>query len=240
MGMLHAGTYRTPEEREANRVLFVERNGLKLAFLAFTYAVNGPRVPVELAVNHIDTARIAEDLALASAGGADFTLVLAHFGTEYATEPDSAQIRLVDFLFDRGADVVLGGHPHAVQRYELRTDTAGPKKGRQRLVIYSLGNFLSNQRRPGSDGGVAFFFTLSRAFDAAGSPVKSISSVGHESVWVSVRPEQGTRRFRLLPVRGYLDHYRPFDLPEADIARMREFRKEIEGRLGPGERGPWE
>ncbi len=70
--------------------------------------------------------------------GADVVAVCIHWGEEYARRENAAQRRTAAWLRRHGADLVIGSHPHVVQPY--RADSAG-------AVFYSLGNFVSNQRR---------------------------------------------------------------------------------------------
>jgi enzyme of poly-gamma-glutamate biosynthesis (capsule formation), putative len=44
-------------------------------------------------------------------------------------------------MIDWGADIVFGGHPHVVQPAEILE-----KDGQKKLIMYSMGNFISNQR----------------------------------------------------------------------------------------------
>jgi poly-gamma-glutamate capsule biosynthesis protein CapA/YwtB (metallophosphatase superfamily) len=232
LGLLHAGTYRDERERGRNRVLRVSRNGIDLAFLAYTYGLNGAK-PKQGAVNVIDTVRMAEDLGLARAGNPDFIIALVHFGTEYRTEPDSSQVRLVDFLFREGVDVVLGGHPHVLERFESKRLADRTGRTRDRLVAYSLGNFLSNQRRPRTDGGMIFRFTLKRTCFSGRDTLRTIDAPRAVPVWVYDRNDESSNRFLILPVEQYLRNYRPFDMPAASLRQMDSFLDDFRIRIRP-------
>ena len=231
LGLLHIGTYRSEAEHLKSRVLSVERNGIRLAFLSYAYGTNGILVPQGTVVSLIDRGRIADELRLAHAQNPDFVVVLMHFGTEYRFEPDTSQIALGDFLFNEGADVVLCGHPHVLERYEMKDvlDRYGEAEGR--LVIYSLGNFISHQAKPLRDGGIIFDFTLNRSVSESGDTTRSIGNVHYDPVWVFDRYEESTNRFLLIPVEQYLNNYRPFDLPEASLRQMRFFDEDTRRRL---------
>ena len=71
----------------------------------------------------------------------DMVIVFAHWGTEYAQEPDDFQQRWTQVFLESGVDVVVGTHPHVLQPYELLT----ADDGHQMLVYYSIGNFISAQ-----------------------------------------------------------------------------------------------
>ncbi|MDM7925686.1 MAG: CapA family protein [bacterium] len=243
LGVRHVGTYRDSSDYIRNGVQFVECRGMRLAFVAYTYGTNG-RIPAGCVVSVLDSAVIASDMRFAAAADPDFILAILHFGTEYRTEPDSSQIRWTDFLFDEGADVVLGGHPHVLQRWEKtrRTDRRG--RTADRLAVYSLGNFISNQRTPNRDGGMIFSFTLKRRWLESGACERSVENIGAVPVWVFDRWSPAlegagqagvwSNRFVILPIPHYLENYRPFDLPAASMERMRGFLRDFRERIESG------
>ena len=138
-GMEPVGT--APSSADRKPVL-IEKNDITLAFLAYTYGTNGIPVPEDqpYLVNLIDEDMIEQDILAAKADGAEFIVVGLHFGNEYQREPTEAQRELVTRIFEMGADVILGGHPHVLQPME-HMEIGGEDK----FVIYSLGNLVSNQ-----------------------------------------------------------------------------------------------
>jgi hypothetical protein len=128
--------------------LALERNGLRLAFLGYTYGVNqdGNRCPAAardcVVAAELDRGRILDDVR-AAAAGAEALVVSIHWGTEYQQQPAAADVELAHQLVEAGALVVLGHHPHVLQPVELyrRAD------GQVGVIAYSLGNFVSNQSR---------------------------------------------------------------------------------------------
>ena len=144
LGLSHTGAFADKDDYAANNILRFERNGLHLAIVNYTYGTNGIPVPSDCVVNLIDTVRMASDLALARQG-ADCLVACMHWGEEYRSRPTRLQRSLAEFLHRHGVDVVVGSHPHVVQ--PAVTD------GRS-VTIYSLGNFVSNQRKRYCDGGV--------------------------------------------------------------------------------------
>lgn len=79
-------------------------------------------------------------------------IAILHLGTEYVYKPTSYHKKYVDMCIDNGADIVLCAHPHVLEPYEMVTT----KNGNTGLVYYSLGNFISNQRKvPTLLGGMA-------------------------------------------------------------------------------------
>ena len=142
-GISHTGTSRTQEEQ--NTVLIKDINGIKIAFLSFTYGTNG--IPVSLektySVNLISDELILNQLQLAKAQNPDLICVSMHWGIEYQNTQNKEQERLADLLFQNGTDIILGSHPHVLQPMEKRTITLEDGSTKDGFVIYSLGNFMS-------------------------------------------------------------------------------------------------
>lgn len=144
-GMAYVGA--GPAGRAAGP-LRVERNGLALAILGYTYGLNQPgnacppSRPSCTQVAELDRERILEEVRTA-AQEADAVVVSLHWGTEYRQQPSAADVELAHRIADAGALVILGHHPHVLQPVELyrRAD------GRTAVIAYSLGNFISNQSR---------------------------------------------------------------------------------------------
>jgi len=144
-GILHTGVFTDSLDRAANNPLWVERYGVRFALLNYTYGTNGIPVPAGVEVNLIDTARMAADLAAARRGAPDCVAVCIHWGNEYERRENAVQRHLAQFLRRHGADLVVGSHPHVVQPFDADSS---------HVVLYSLGNFVSNQRRRYCDGGL--------------------------------------------------------------------------------------
>lgn len=157
-GLDHVGTYRSQEERDANNGIVVkEINGISVAFLAFTYGTNGiPMTGFEYAaniffndyltsLNDINYDMLAEDMAAARALNTDLIIVFMHWGNEYYTEPVAYQYELADYMFEQGADVILGGHAHVPEPMEIRTVTDIDGNEKTGYICYCLGNFVSCQ-----------------------------------------------------------------------------------------------
>ena len=134
----------------------LERNGIRLAFLTYTWPMNChmnlPWFPHYVETLHFyRKGVIAKQIAQAKKT-ADAVVVLPHWGTEYLYAPTKSQRSWAQFLADAGADLIIGTHPHVLQPVEEVT----ARDGRAVPVFYSLGNFVSAQKRPGTMlGGLA-------------------------------------------------------------------------------------
>jgi len=124
--------------------LLVTRNNISLGFLSYTFSTNNIALPRDKPwmVSMIHRETIAAEIALLRPL-CDFLVISVHWGDEYQHEPNAFQTDLAGFLAEHKVDVVVGHHPHVLQRAEYieRPD------GKQMLCFYSLGNFASNQVR---------------------------------------------------------------------------------------------
>ncbi|MFZ6014367.1 MAG: CapA family protein, partial [Bacteroidota bacterium] len=146
LDILHTGTFVDEVEKMNLHPLLINRNGFKLALLNYTFSTNGLPVTKPNIVNMIDTAAIGKDLAVAQKSSPDAIIVFTHWGIEYQSLPSASQKAVTQYCFDHGAQLVIGAHPHVLQPMEWRKD-------KNQLVTYSLGNFVSGQRKRYTDGG---------------------------------------------------------------------------------------
>lgn len=129
-------------EYDAAEISVIEKNGVKIALLNYTYSLNGYRLPKgkEYLIDLLDEDKIKSDMARAK-GMSDAIVVFAHWGNEYQNTPSESQRNWAQLFADCGATVIVGHHPHVVQPLESITAA----DGRNVPVYYSLGNFISNQ-----------------------------------------------------------------------------------------------
>lgn len=195
LGIIHTGTYRSAAERDSVVPCIIEKNGIRLALLNYTYGTNGIKVPYPAVVDHIDRGVIEADIRAAEVAGVDGTIAFLHWGNEYDTLPSGHQKELAQWLFEQGVMMVIGSHPHVIQPAVF---TAGEGAVGDRLVAYSLGNFVSNQRNRRTDGGMMLSVTLS--WD--GGSLR-ITDSGYILTWVYSPLENGLRRFYILPAATF-------------------------------------
>ena len=143
-GMTPVGVY-THESRDKAPLVIKEVNGIKVAILAYSYGFNG----IEQSISQEDYNRYLSDLdedkmkveIERAEKEADITVIMPQMGVEYQIEPTEEQKKLYHKMIDWGADIIFGGHPHVVEPAETVE-----KDGDKKLIIYSMGNFISNQR----------------------------------------------------------------------------------------------
>ena len=178
LGAKHLGTYRNQAERDSLYPFVIEHNNIRICLLNYTYGTNGIPVPKPYIVNLIDTTIIAQDIAKAKSLNPDVIICMPHWGDEYKLLPNQGQRDLANWLFEKGVDHIIGGHPHVVEPIEVREGEDG-----KHLLAYSLGNFVSNQSRPNTDGGTMVRMTLTKQ---GGKTI--LTDCGYNLYWVSRPP----------------------------------------------------
>lgn len=148
LGLRYVGVYL--DSVRANRPLILEKKPFRVALLNATYGTNGLPVPRGTIVHWLDTLRMAREVAEARKLQATHVVLFAHWGEEYQQRPNSTQRQVADWCRRQGIDLVVGSHPHVAQPI----DTAAQ-------VVWSLGNFVSNQRKRYQDGGLSVRIRLS-------------------------------------------------------------------------------
>ncbi len=131
----------------------LEKGALRVAVLNHTYGTNGMPLPRGVSMNmELDTVRMLEDISMARrVDSATHIVAFVHWGDEYVTVPNREQRRLALWLRARGVNTVVGSHPHTAQPIDYENS-----------VVYSLGNFVSNQRKVNTDAGVSVALTVTQ------------------------------------------------------------------------------
>lgn len=204
--MDYIGTSKEP----SGRFLLKEENEIVLSFLSYTYGLNGNDsrlTPQELEymINLIDEEKIEEDIKKAK-NVSDKVVVFIHWGDEYSREPSEFQMNLADKMFNWGADVILGSHPHVIQRSERIK-----KDGEDKFIIYSMGNFISNQRRETlpntrnniyTEDGVMVNINFKKNLK---TEKVIIDEVNYTPTWVYKYPKGSKSEYKILPITDFVN-----------------------------------
>ncbi len=131
-------------------VVLIEKGNIKIALLNYTYGTNGMGVPKGVYVNSgLDTTVIKSEIERTKSAGATHTIAFLHWGEEYQRQPNKAQKELALWLRKSGVNIVIGSHPHVPQ--PIDSDNS---------IVYSLGNFVSNQPFPYTYAGYSVKITF--------------------------------------------------------------------------------
>lgn len=211
----HTGVY--IDSVAAKKILILRKGEYRIAILNYTYGTNGMPVPKGMVVNPLDTVLIANHLAQAKRDSATHRIVFLHWGEEYRRQPDKAQKEMAAWCRAAGADWVIGSHPHVVQP----VDTA-------QRVVYSLGNFISNQRNRYQDGGISVRITLS-----IGEPFLEVLP---HWVWMPVNRNARSRAYSVLP--AYMSA-QEVGLEEYDATVFQRSLEDTRKIIGSVQEVPW-
>ena len=202
-GMKNIGTYKEPNAP----ILIEEVEGITIGFLSYTYGLNGldsflTKEELSYMVNRIDEDKIKRDIEKTKELGADITLVFIHWGNEYQREPSVYQIDLGEKMVEWGANIILGSHPHVIQKSQIIN-----KDGKDNFIIYSMGNFLSNQRKETlnnsyTEDGVMANLEIEKDFSTGDTIIKNINYI---PTWVHRYRENGRLIYEILPVYDILE-----------------------------------
>ncbi len=162
IGLDHTGSYRNSKEKEAEHIRIIEKDGLRMAFLSYTYGSNyyDTDLLAEGELSYISSfiadtegelfeklkASVINDLKKAKSLSPDLIVVLPHWGTQFLNEPDEMEKVWSDIFLENGADIILGDHPHVVQPASIVE-----KDGKKRFVAYCPGNFANIYRENQGD-----------------------------------------------------------------------------------------
>ncbi len=206
----HSGTYINQEDRDKRPFVVLEKNGIKVVMLNYTYGTNGIVVSKPNIVNYIDDKVIVDDIKKAKKLHPDKIIAFVHWGIEYQTVQNGEQERINKLFADNGVDIVIGSHPHVIEPIYHTQD---------HFVVYSLGNFVSNQRKAPTDGGVMVRIELSKSGEKT-----ILSNAGYYLTWVYMPVLDNKKSYYVLPVSGYEDD-KQF-LTDDSFSRLREYAKE--------------
>ena len=159
-GLQTLGTYASPEEQKWT---MEEVNDIRVGMMCYTYATSAtsdgrPSLNGNMAISEKGICNyfyagnlqpfydeVEQYLAEMEEAGADASVIYLHWGIEYQLKENEEQQKIAQKLCDLGVDVIIGGHPHVVQPIDLLESTVDPDH--KTVIIYSMGNAVSNQRK---------------------------------------------------------------------------------------------
>jgi poly-gamma-glutamate synthesis protein (capsule biosynthesis protein) len=192
------GAFLDESDKVKNHPMIINENGFKIALFNYTYGLNGNVVISPNIVNMIKKESIADDLRKAKLKNYDAIIIFFHWGIEYERRPNKDQISLAELCLKNGADIIIGSHPHVIQKMEYRPYLTESNEEKDVLIAYSLGNYVSNYgTRRFSDGGVMIRFVLQKN----NSQKLKILNPSYIPIWVYREPKDDNLfNYYVLPV----------------------------------------
>lgn len=203
LGISHTGTFKSEEDQ--NEILIKDVNGIKIAFLSYTYGTNGISIPSgkEYCINLIDKDLIKSQLDSAKELNPDLICVSMHWGVEYQIKQNSEQEELADYLFENGADIILGSHPHVLEPMEKRTITLEDGTTKDGFLIYSLGNFMSAQKDKYTKDSIILNLQITKHSDGE----ITIDSYDYTPIYMQDNGTSATDRYQIIDLEKSIEAY---------------------------------
>ncbi|MDY0234917.1 MAG: CapA family protein [Gudongella sp.] len=216
----HIGT--SKEDRKP--FIIVEKEKVKIALLSYTYGLNGldsllNNEDKSRMINLIDIETIQKDIAMLNNEDVDFTIAYIHWGNEYNREPSDSQKKLASSLAGLGVDLILGSHPHVIQTSEnIKSETGSS------YVIYSMGNFISNQSYQTmgvsyAEDGVMLEIKIIKDNETG---VTSLEKINYEPTWIYRELKNNKYTHYILPIEKALNGELDIELSQSVIERMKK------------------
>lgn len=231
LNIQHTGTFRNKEEKEDKYPLIIAKNNISVALLNYTYATNGNVSNESVIVNIIDKSLIERDITRAKLMNADCIVIFLHWGDEYKTLPSKSQLELEEFIFEKGGDIIIGSHPHVLQKMVLLKNNG---INRERLTAYSLGNLVSDQRKKMTDGGAIVRIELTKKEN-----MTRVTDAGYYLTWVYIPLEKFRKRYYIIPCSEF-ENKQAFFTDTTAYRKMKKFITSSRSLLYKQNTGFWE
>lgn len=218
----HMGTYRTQQEQE--QILIKDIQGIKIAFLSYTYGTNGIPIPSDksFSVNLIDKDLIAKQIQQAKDAQVDIICASMHWGIEYRDTPNEEQQDLANFLFKNGVDIIFGSHPHVLEKMEKVNVTTTDGKNKTCFIIYSFGNFVSGQVKDKTRSSIILNLTITKKADS------SISFDHIDYIPIYCYTSSKSKGFKLINIPKELKNYANGNSSYINSSNYSFFQSELE------------
>jgi poly-gamma-glutamate capsule biosynthesis protein CapA/YwtB (metallophosphatase superfamily) len=224
-GFLTTGTFKDSLEKALKHPLILYKNGFKLALLNYTLHTNGHAVTKPVEVNLLDPIKIKQDISKAKKLKPDFIIMFMHWGTEHLLDEDSKVHALSKQMFEWGADLVIGAHPHVVQPIKNEQLTINGKS-QYCLTAYSLGNLISAQPFPNTEGGVMLEVDLKKD-----NIETSVADYHYIPVIRYTPVEQGKVKYYALPISPFEGNEKAINMSKSEKTKMDNFAKKFRAHL---------
>ena len=188
--VVFSGQWTSSEERETAEIH--EINGIKYAFFSYTTWTNGLNTPSgkEYLNNVYSDEKAKTDIEKVK-DKVDVIIVAMHWGNEYSHGVSASQTNIANYLSSLGVNLIIGAHPHVVEPVEYINDG-------KTFVIYSLGNFISDQVGIERLTGLMMEVTMKKVIDIDDSVTVSIENPKAELIYTKSNNSR-ERDFKVYP-----------------------------------------
>nr|WP_289710978.1 CapA family protein [Desulfosporosinus nitroreducens] len=225
-GLDIVGTYQSQEEKES--FLIKDLDGIRVGYLAYSYGTNGIPVPKEhpYFFNFINKETVLKEINQLRPK-VDVLVLVLHWGVEYSLQPTEEQRELARIFLEAGVDVILGSHPHVIQPMEVMKIN-----NQDKFVIYSMGNFIGDQRGVERNSGVILNLNFQKDMSGGQTVLKNVS---YTPTYSHSYLDKGRRRFRVVAVEDAIRKVQegkdPY-LKSSDLAVLKQVLAQTQKQLG--------
>jgi poly-gamma-glutamate capsule biosynthesis protein CapA/YwtB (metallophosphatase superfamily) len=224
-GFLQTGSFANSDKKRLLYPLIFYKNGFKIALLNYTHHTNSIPVPSPSVVNKLDLKQIKMDIADARRMKPDLIVTFLHWGIEYDVNENSEQRDVAKQIHIAGSHLVIGGHPHVVQPIKNEHFTLGGKTY-DFLTAYSLGNFISSQPYPNTEGGIIFEVNLRKEKGRI-----TLDDYHYIPVLRYTPFEQGKLKYYVLPISPFENDPNFIKMPNDEREKMAAYAFKIRKHL---------
>lgn len=201
-GLKRTGTFK---ENESTNPIIVDVKGIKVGFFSYSQMLNGYEKLMlnskrSTAVNLINMEQIQKDVDYLNENHADIIMCYMHWGEEYSDYPNAYQKNTFKKLSDMGVDLVIGSHPHTIQKSDMIENN-----GKKSYCVYSMGNLVSDQRESyGQYYGVEIGVYSDIKIEKIGDKT-TVKSFENKPYYVDKYTDDVTTRYVVVPVKQVLN-----------------------------------
>ena len=224
-GLKRTGTFK---ENESTNPLIVDVKGIKVGFFSYSQMLNGYEKLMlnskrSTAVNLINMEQIQKDVEYLKENHADIIMCYMHWGEEYSDYPTAYQKNTFKKLSDMGVDLVIGSHPHTIQKSDMIENN-----GKKSYCVYSMGNLVSDQRESyGQYYGVEIGVYSDIKIEKIGDKT-TVKSFENKPYYVDKYTDDVTTRYVVVPVKQVLNSEINYPRKNAIISKLNRANQHYE------------
>ena len=224
-GLKRTGTFK---ENESTNPIIVDVKGIKVGFFSYSQMLNGYEKLMlnskrSTAVNLINMEQIQKDVDYLNENHADIIMCYMHWGEEYSDYPNAYQKNTFKKLSDMGVDLVIGSHPHTIQKSDMIENN-----GKKSYCVYSMGNLVSDQRESyGQYYGVEIGVYSDIKIDKIGDKT-TVKSFKKKPYYVDKYTDDVTTRYVVVPVKQVLNSEINYPRKNAIISKLNRANQHYE------------
>lgn len=192
----------TENENKEFTGLIKDVNGIKIAFLGYTYGLSNEQElsDEEKSMANIYTEELAKKDIEYAKENSNFIIVMMHWGNVNESTVSDEQNSIANFLIQNGVDIILGSHPSVVEPMKIVQN----EEGKNILVAYSLGNYISSLKYEDANLELVLNIEIAKTTD---SDKAILQRVDYTPIYMLDNGEGAENRFQLIDMKQVATDY---------------------------------